>query len=193
MRRLLSARIRPGNLIQQIHVTLSATREETNVADKKNPSLPPSKTGRPVVRTGPTSGQNRSRNNDGRWRAKRNDPGKSRDRKPGCFLTTAACEYKGLPDDCRELQVLRGFRDTYLLASIEGQELVERYYAIAPEIAACLTPDQAEKVWRVVRGCVKLVDVGDFGGAVSLYQAMVQEVGRETSMASSEQKQLPEC
>jgi hypothetical protein len=49
------------------------------------------------------------------------------------------CNQQGLPDDCRQLQVLRALRDTHLLASIDGLELVERYYAMAPEIAACLT------------------------------------------------------
>ena len=45
---------------------------------KKDSSLPPSQTGGPVVKTGPTAGQNRSRNNDGAWRAKRDDAGKPR-------------------------------------------------------------------------------------------------------------------
>ena len=38
-------------------------------------SKSPSKTGGPVVKTGPTSGQVRSRNNDGQWRKKRSDAG----------------------------------------------------------------------------------------------------------------------
>lgn len=36
-------------------------------------------TGGPIVKTGPTAGQNRSRNQNGRWRAKRSDAGKKRD------------------------------------------------------------------------------------------------------------------
>lgn len=32
----------------------------------------------PVVKTGPTAGQNRSRNKNGQWRRKRSDAGKSR-------------------------------------------------------------------------------------------------------------------
>jgi hypothetical protein len=32
----------------------------------------------PIVKTGPTAGQVRSRNEDGRWRAKRSDAGVSR-------------------------------------------------------------------------------------------------------------------
>ena len=42
---------------------------------RKDPRKPPSKTGGPVVRTGPTAGENRSRNQDGRWRKKRDDTG----------------------------------------------------------------------------------------------------------------------
>lgn len=41
--------------------------------------LSPRYTHGPIVKTGPTAGQNRSRNKDGRWRAKRSDAGKSRD------------------------------------------------------------------------------------------------------------------
>lgn len=38
----------------------------------------PRETHGPVVKTGPTRGQNRSRNKDGRWRKQRSDAGKSR-------------------------------------------------------------------------------------------------------------------
>lgn len=38
----------------------------------------PRKNGGPVVRTGPTAGQPRSRTKSGAWRAKRSDAGKKR-------------------------------------------------------------------------------------------------------------------
>lgn len=38
----------------------------------------PKRTGGPIVKTGPTSGQVRSSNKDGQWRKKRSDTGKSR-------------------------------------------------------------------------------------------------------------------
>lgn len=41
----------------------------------------PKDTHGPIVKTGPTSGENRSRNQDGQWRAKRSDAGKPRDKK----------------------------------------------------------------------------------------------------------------
>jgi hypothetical protein len=108
------------------------------MSSKKDSSKSPRDTNGPVVKTGPTAGQNRSRNNDGAWRKKRSDAGDTK-KKSGCFLTTAAVQFKGLPDDCHELQVMRQFRDSYLLTTAEGRQLVERYYAAAPEIAARLT------------------------------------------------------
>lgn len=38
----------------------------------------PRETGGPVVKTGPTAGQNRSRNQNGQWRKKRSDAGQKR-------------------------------------------------------------------------------------------------------------------
>lgn len=38
----------------------------------------PSQTHGPVVKTGPTAGQNRSRNKNGQWRKKRSDAGQKR-------------------------------------------------------------------------------------------------------------------
>lgn len=44
-------------------------------------SKPPSETGGPIVQTGPTSGNVRSRNKSGQWRAKRSDASKPRENK----------------------------------------------------------------------------------------------------------------
>jgi hypothetical protein len=44
----------------------------------------------------------------------------------------------GKPDDCRELTVLRKFRDTYLSSSDSGKALVTRYYEEAPGIVAAI-------------------------------------------------------
>lgn len=43
--------------------------------------LSPTDTHGPIVKTGPTAGQNRSRNKDGRWRKKRSDAGKPREKR----------------------------------------------------------------------------------------------------------------
>ena len=48
------------------------------MTERKDPKKSPRETNGPVVRTGPTAGQNRSRNADGRWQAKRSDAGQKR-------------------------------------------------------------------------------------------------------------------
>lgn len=48
------------------------------MSEKKDPSKSPRATNGPVVKSGPTAGNNRSRNNDGQWRAKRSDAGAKR-------------------------------------------------------------------------------------------------------------------
>lgn len=48
-----------------------------------DPMPSPAKTHGPVVKTGPTAGQNRSRNQDGTWHKKRSDSGKSKTSKKG--------------------------------------------------------------------------------------------------------------
>lgn len=143
------------------------------MSEKKDPSKSPRDTNGPVVKTGPTAGQNRSRNDDGSWRKKRSDAGEPR-KKSGCFLSTAAFQFKGLPDDCQELETLRRFRDTYLSSSSEGAALVEHYYSIAPAIAAQLTePAELEKVWKVISRCVEAIQANRHEQAMDEYRAMV--------------------
>jgi len=51
-----------------------------------------------------------------------------------CFLTTVCTQHKGLADDCYELTTLRSFRDSFVAQGKDGQELIEAYYGMGPEI-----------------------------------------------------------
>jgi len=146
--------------------------------DQKKPSNPPKG---PIVKTGPTRGQERSRNDDGSWRKKRSDSGQSRDKKSGgCFLTTAACNFRGLPDDCHELSVLRKFRDEKLMATRAGVSMVEHYYCIAPAIAQDLVhQDDLELVWKTIVECVRLIEAELDDLAVKAYSDMVFRLQRQ--------------
>ena len=50
-----------------------------------------------------------------------------------CFLTSACVFYKGLSDNCSELQVLRNFRDQYMANSAYGKSLINDYYEVGPK------------------------------------------------------------
>ncbi|MGB5261882.1 MAG: CFI-box-CTERM domain-containing protein [Gammaproteobacteria bacterium] len=137
----------------------------------------PKDTGGPIVKTGPTAGKNRSRNKDGQWRQKRSDSGKSKKSGGLCFLSTAACQFKGLPDDCHELEILRAFRDNQLLTSDSGCEMVEHYYSIAPEITKQLNKEtDLEHIWRVVNKCVIDIESKQYQDAIKTYKSMVEEM-----------------
>ncbi len=143
---------------------------------KKDPSKSPRDTGGPVVKTGPTRGENRSRNDGGEWRKKRSDAGTPK-KKSGCFLTTAACHHNGLPDDCRELQVLRRFRDEVLMSTTEGRAMVTHYYRVAPAIAEELSAvEDLDYVWSTVQECIAEIEARNFSGAVLRYREMTEEL-----------------
>ncbi len=63
-----------------------------------------------------------------------------------CFLTTSCVQYKNLPDDCYELQVLRNFRDNYLSKFKEGITHLKEYYLIAPKIVNKINNHPEKKV-----------------------------------------------
>lgn len=158
------------------------------MADKKDPSQSPRYTNGPVVKTGPTAGQNRSRNDDGAWHRKRSDTGTTREKKEkksGCFISTAACVLKGLPDDCYELTTLRLFRDEHLLRTPTGRAVVEHYYAIAPGIADKLSASlELERVWTAIEFVVSAIEAKNFELAQELYQEMVNRLQSELSYLS---------
>lgn len=99
----------------------------------------------------------------------------------GCFLTTACCQYKGLPDDCYELTTLRNFRDTYLKTTEAGNALVEEYYRIAPSIVDKImeNPNKAallEDIYTQVCKILVLIQAKRQESAINAYQTMVLDI-----------------
>jgi len=87
-----------------------------------------------------------------------------------CFLTTVACEYKGLPDDCKELQILRSFRNTTVPV-----ELIDEYNRIAPSIVEKIkgVKEHMDYIWSVVQECIKDINEGYNADAIAKYRMMV--------------------
>lgn len=105
--------------------------------------------------------------------------GKSSSDDMDCFLTTACIRAKQLPDDCTELTALRNFRDTALIATSEGKNLVKKYYNIAPQIVQEInTYSNSSEIWtllyeELVQGTVNLIDDNKAADAVNLYSSYV--------------------
>ncbi len=134
-----------------------------------------------------------------RSRAKIGDNWLVKAQKSGCFLTTACTQARGLPDDCRELGVLRRFRDDLVAASPAGRALVESYYRLAPGILEAIArrADQAEVLeglYGEIQRAVAAIDHGEPAVALEVYAREVARLVREHlgGELPAEQTGLPE-
>lgn len=76
----------------------------------------------------------------------------------GCFLTTACVEFAGLPNDCKELQVMRHFRDTYVCKLSDGDKSLSDYYQIAPLIVKRIKfQENSREIFKNMLGTLKIV------------------------------------
>ena len=99
-----------------------------------------------------------------------------------CYITTAVCKSLEKPDDCYELNLLRTYRDQYLMGTKEGEILVKEYYNIAPTIVKRIDrcPDAAEiyaDIWeKYLKPCVRLIESGAQEECRELYTKMVRSL-----------------
>lgn len=123
-------------------------------------------------------------NRPGLWEEGSSDSTSSDGSGSGCFITTACMRAMGRTDSCRELSVLRAYRDSYLLRQEDGRQAVEQYYQIAPRIVAAIErlPEQA-RVFReiyqnLVWPAVTMVENGRNAEAFSHYKGQVLRLAR---------------
>jgi hypothetical protein len=103
----------------------------------------------------------------------------------GCYLTTACINARGLPDNCLELMVLRGFRNRILMTQPAGRRELEIYEKIAPVIVSCVNKNEnSQKIWgetyKDIQKAVRLIIAGDFSKAFEHYKAMTLRLKRYT-------------
>ena len=102
--------------------------------------------------------------------------------KPKCYITTATCQAKQLPDDCRELTTLRWFRDTVVSQTSTGRDQIAKYYETAPQIVAAINrrPDSAQIYDQLfqeyIQPSIAAVGRGEYENAYSLFENMVTEL-----------------
>lgn len=102
-----------------------------------------------------------------------------------CFITTAVCQSRGLPDDCAELTAFRAFRDGYLRTCPDGAALIDEYYNIAPGIVACIDIcGDRDARYDAIRAdylapCYRDLQVGKLEDCKNRYVRMVRALEKE--------------
>lgn len=96
-----------------------------------------------------------------------------------CFLTTAAVAYRGLKDDCYELQTLRKFRDEYMMTNDKKSDILW-YYENAPRIVESLSEKENvreiyEEMWNnFILPSVRLIEKNNYKEAYDVYRNGVE-------------------
>ena len=97
-----------------------------------------------------------------------------------CYITTAACQMKDMEDDCYELNLLRDYRDTYMSALPDGEELIRQYYDVAPTIVKHINQREDKKavyedIWeRYIDPCIHMIEDGRKEECLQTYSDMVE-------------------
>lgn len=99
----------------------------------------------------------------------------------GCFLSTACIETQNLPDNCYELQLLRKFRDDFVLNLPKGKQILKKYYRIAPEIISAINQNKNRKkvyenLFKNIQQSCKLIERNRFNDAFLLYANTVKQL-----------------
>ena len=99
-----------------------------------------------------------------------------------CYITTAVCESLSKPDDCYELNLLRGYRDGYLSEREDGPELIRLYYDIAPTIVKRIDREEdPSAAYRAIYDdyllpCIRMIEENDLSACEHTYRNMVTEL-----------------
>lgn len=110
-----------------------------------------------------------------------------------CFVTTAVCSGLHKPQDCREITIMKQYRDEYLLRQDDGEALVHDYYDIAPTIVKRIAKEASAEdkylyLWnRYIRKCVELVEQNRNEQCREVYESMMTELKKEY-MVTNEHK-----
>lgn len=107
-----------------------------------------------------------------------------------CFITTAVCQTLGTPDDCKELTMIRKFRDDRLKTSMEdGELLVKEYYRIGPKIVNAIEKDAYASniytgLWNNhIKPCCEQIEQQNWEQVKLIYIKMVKELCEKYNVA----------
>lgn len=99
-----------------------------------------------------------------------------------CFITTAICTSMGKDDRCEELQILRAFRDDYLINLPNGKSELDHYYRVSPNIVLEINAriDSSHVYSSINRDflqpAINMIKDGERHKAYLLYRKMVNDL-----------------
>lgn len=100
----------------------------------------------------------------------------------GCFITSAVCNSFGKPDDCYELKTFRYFRDSWLMFQIDGPQLINEYYQLAPKIVNSIDTYKTSQtiyrnIWKnYLKHCLCLIEQKEYQKCKEMYVRMVLDL-----------------
>ena len=96
----------------------------------------------------------------------------------GCYLTTAMCNILGYEDNCRALDTLRSFRDSYMKKTPECLPLLEDYDLVGPKICEKLENDENKTrtahimLIEYITPAIICIKKNDYDNAIEIYKDM---------------------
>ena len=108
-----------------------------------------------------------------------------KDKRSGCFITTAVCDTFNKPDDCHELTAFRNFRDNWLANQEDGASLIQKYYAIAPAIVEKINSlPNARAIYLAIwdeylKPCLSYIEQKNFLACKQKYIQMVESLAEK--------------
>ncbi|MGI6175344.1 MAG: CFI-box-CTERM domain-containing protein [Christensenellales bacterium] len=99
-----------------------------------------------------------------------------------CYITTATTKAVGKGDDCRELSMLRDFRDNWLQHQQHGERLINHYYMMAPIIVKRIDRrGDAQTVYKGIwddylKVCIREIEQGRYESCQKTYMRMLKEM-----------------
>lgn len=110
-----------------------------------------------------------------------------------CFVTTAVCQGLHKQQDCKELTMMKQYRDGYMLSLENGEALIHEYYDIAPTIVKRIAKEASPEekylyLWNhYIKKCVELLEHNQNEQCKDLYEAMMTEL-REEYLVTNQHK-----
>lgn len=102
-----------------------------------------------------------------------------------CYVTTAVCKSLNKQPDCKEIVLMKKYRDDYLMKQQDGAAIIQEYYDIAPTIVKRIdketTADEKYRfLWEhYLKFCIEMIEAGQYESCRETYMQMVEELRKE--------------